>query len=526
MVLSISSVQRMRVEEAAAPSGPFNRSNLNFIEGNGLTITVADNGGSDRVDVTLAVAAGGAAPTASSWSANTETLTGVKTLTDSSETVQFLDPNGLPRSVNLPAPTTASPYFFIANRSSQVGIPTEFLSVVTDTGNVLAVLAPGEGRWCITDGTTWLSFQPVALSDLGPAGFATLFEGGSGQLGSGHVTNIKRVDALGPFTITTAYWSQLVSTAQTYTLYKNGASTGSTITTPGGAGNENGLGTWSSPVSYVLGDDYGVNASGATTHDVYITHDKGLTGLVYSGSLNADEYAIVGHSTEAAPAGLNGPRNEIRVPVDCTYRAVLHSQETAGGGIEIEVHVNGALSQAQNVDVVRGYLEFTETAITAGDDVALYSDVGGAGACHWALMLNTPYTVYQFGGDQEGGETWRALADYNDLLSATDPDQGETHFAIRDGRLAYISWAVGSAGNEDITFRYTEDNTIATLTSTYDVATISNAALFTTAQGFVDVRSYGIKVRAGGRFAILGAGVVDLTTTNVNLWFEPLSAIS
>jgi hypothetical protein len=44
----------VRVQKAAADIGT--RNALNFIEGAGVTLTVADNGGSDRVDVTVSAA--------------------------------------------------------------------------------------------------------------------------------------------------------------------------------------------------------------------------------------------------------------------------------------------------------------------------------------------------------------------------------------------------------------------------------------------------------------------------------------
>jgi hypothetical protein len=119
MVLSISNF-RMNVEEAGAPSGPFNQDNLNLIEGSGIAITVADNPGASRVDVTIATGAGGAKPTADSWEANTETLSGDKTLLVTDEAVHFLDPGGVNREVVLPNPAGNAPYFF--GRSREDGL--------------------------------------------------------------------------------------------------------------------------------------------------------------------------------------------------------------------------------------------------------------------------------------------------------------------------------------------------------------------------------------------------------------------
>ena len=46
---------------------------------------------------------------------NTETLVGTKTLTDASEAIQFLDPDGVNRDVNLPAEAGTNPVFYIVN---------------------------------------------------------------------------------------------------------------------------------------------------------------------------------------------------------------------------------------------------------------------------------------------------------------------------------------------------------------------------------------------------------------------------
>jgi hypothetical protein len=52
MAISLSALGQVAVEEAGV-SGPFTRPQINFIQGGATAISVVDNGGSDRVDVTI-----------------------------------------------------------------------------------------------------------------------------------------------------------------------------------------------------------------------------------------------------------------------------------------------------------------------------------------------------------------------------------------------------------------------------------------------------------------------------------------
>jgi hypothetical protein len=94
--------------------------------------------------------AGDPIPTPTSWGSNTETLAGTKTLVDASETVQYLDPNGVDRDVDLPAPSAVNPFFYIFNTGTLGDLVISQSSGVTVTR-----LAPGGVVQLISDGTSW-----------------------------------------------------------------------------------------------------------------------------------------------------------------------------------------------------------------------------------------------------------------------------------------------------------------------------------------------------------------------------------
>jgi len=84
--------------------------------------------------------------------ANTETLSGTKTLTDADDPIQVLDPGGASRDVTLPAEADANHLFVIANTADAY----EILDVKNDGGDIVGTVRQGETKLFLSNGTTWL----------------------------------------------------------------------------------------------------------------------------------------------------------------------------------------------------------------------------------------------------------------------------------------------------------------------------------------------------------------------------------
>lgn len=84
--------------------------------------------------------------------ANTETLSGNKTLTASDARIQALDPGGAGRDVNLPAEADANGLEFIIANTADAA---EVLTVKDDGGGTIVTPAQNETAWVFCDGTSW-----------------------------------------------------------------------------------------------------------------------------------------------------------------------------------------------------------------------------------------------------------------------------------------------------------------------------------------------------------------------------------
>jgi hypothetical protein len=84
---------------------------------------------------------------------NTETLTGDKTLVDTDSPVQYLDPGGSDRDVELPAEATTNHAFYVANTADA----DEDLVVSDDGASEIATVGQGEMALFVSDGTTWFA---------------------------------------------------------------------------------------------------------------------------------------------------------------------------------------------------------------------------------------------------------------------------------------------------------------------------------------------------------------------------------
>ncbi len=82
---------------------------------------------------------------------NAETLAATKTLLDSDFPIQYLNPNGTNRDIELPAEAATNHAFFFVNTDTVAD-----LVVKDDSPATIITLPPGQSAILLSDGTTWL----------------------------------------------------------------------------------------------------------------------------------------------------------------------------------------------------------------------------------------------------------------------------------------------------------------------------------------------------------------------------------
>ena len=89
------------------------------------------------------------------YDANTETLSATKTLADSDDPIQYLDPGGADRDVALPAEADTNHVFVISNTADA----DETLTVNDDGGSEIDTVSQGETKLFVSDGTSWAALS-------------------------------------------------------------------------------------------------------------------------------------------------------------------------------------------------------------------------------------------------------------------------------------------------------------------------------------------------------------------------------
>jgi hypothetical protein len=185
-------------------------------------------------------------------------MTGNRTLTDSDPVLQYLDPNGADRTVNLPVLTSNTPFFIIRHIGT-----ADFLTVRADSGSLVAELSAGEAIQLQHDGTGNIGATVVDLTGGISLGSPLVFNGDitSGSYfwantvwsqGSGasepdryHVVAVRtRFTHLG--------WHIQNNSNSTIVVYVNGSAAANGVTT--GASNDTGIVELSAPVIAEAGD--------------------------------------------------------------------------------------------------------------------------------------------------------------------------------------------------------------------------------------------------------------------------------
>ncbi len=104
-------------------------------------------------------------------SANVETLADDKVLTDADVVNQLLDPGGAGRDVTMPAIGAGNHQFMIANLADAV----ETLTVKDAGGSAIGIIARGEAKILISDGSIWVLVSiSGASTGSGGGSYATI----------------------------------------------------------------------------------------------------------------------------------------------------------------------------------------------------------------------------------------------------------------------------------------------------------------------------------------------------------------
>jgi hypothetical protein len=104
----------------------------------------------------------------SGTTANTETLTGTKTLADTDAQIQFLDPGGAGRDVTLPAVGDNNHPFYIVNTADAA----ETLTVKNSGGTTIVQVLQNSAAFVASDGATWKPIAHYGMTDDVIAGWA------------------------------------------------------------------------------------------------------------------------------------------------------------------------------------------------------------------------------------------------------------------------------------------------------------------------------------------------------------------
>ena len=360
-------------------------------------------------------------PTAAGWGATpTAVLSGNVVLTDASNTVAYYDPGTATRTITLPTPTGASPFFLLAN----VVTSGFSLTVVDHNGATIGTLTDNTRGWATTDGLDWLfsvhsvnvlnrTFQlyefsghPTATDNVLTCGDIATVGSGVASASAAFGTNNAVITEAGTLDFVT-HNTQVVSSTMGVKTWKNG-SVSQTLSVD--------LSTSSQAIpslSYAAEDylaieyDSGTNPqdgiwffkiTNATNTGAQIYFSGNDDWEVDSGSNFAQ--AGTGSSTPSGSTSANY-ESEVTVPTACTTGAVSLSSFSMSGSEEFAVYKNG--SSSQSITAVGASPEtqhLNGTSYAAGDQIAFaWESVGGPSATDILISLDgINGSVFHFNG--------------------------------------------------------------------------------------------------------------------------------
>ena len=401
-------------------------------------------------------------PTPNSWAANTEVLAGDKVLTDSSETIQYLDPDGLIPFVDVPSATGDTPFFFIANIGTQGGILRirSGAVVVHTLENSQAIRVWGDGTDLLIDESVSVNFGSV----VGTGG--TLFYwGGSGWSNNEYGRNNEHetaatstgsnadteqyIPAAGTVATTVGYSKTGGGGDLTFEIYKNGGATGATFSIAA-ADPDVGTKTLSGPaVSVVAGDFLTMRCVASTAGS-----ERHVWILIPSQGFNFT-WGAQWTSSSAHPA-TNGDSDALQTTTTWQHEQVVPMlakaiRYTRAGNADTNIGIlkNGALSETVTTST-DDVSEPINTIYFPGDRCSIdrQSDTLPDDSNHH-ISFDIAAMCYSFGGNADlNGDRFEYLGEATTSIGsgATSIQDAVT---LAPGKITHISWHVENASPGD-----------------------------------------------------------------------------
>jgi len=352
-----------------------------------------------------------ATPNADNWDSNTETLSGNKTLTDASETLQLLNPGGADRNVTLPTLSVNTPFFVIVN----TGTSGYTLSVLDTRGQPLQVLSNGEIARVWTDGTSVFVEQLYSVSRQKYGrltySFGCSMSSPSYYFATNEESNQAQVNVLdhrtehtiavdGTIDLVTYHFTNASSTV--IKLWKNGVEN-STLGTVSAT-----EGVLTPSISVSAGDQIGVEydsgtAPGVSNIQLLVSPTSGnMASYSWGGYLlSAGYFFKVMGAYNASQTNTISYLTEQLVVSDCTADSISWNSSAASATTDIKIWKNGAESETIDLTGLTGVVSGLSTTFSAGDGVALEYDAGNIPQyTTFSLAVSDVFgAIYSLGGD-------------------------------------------------------------------------------------------------------------------------------
>jgi hypothetical protein len=322
---------------------------------------------------------GGSLPTPTGWGANTETLSADKTLTDSDDIIQFLNPNGGDYDVNLPAEGVNNKAFAVVN----TGV-TGTLTFRTSGGVYVNVADAGQMFRLWSDGNAWYG----AALDAGTAQVYGTLQYASDTLfddftrpasdptdgGDTSIQYYSRAEMADTGTIRLLAINSANSGAFDFDIYKNGALADSATQTTQSPD------VVSVDVPFAPGDDIaikGLDDSGRTNIGVIFTTDGG-SSIAFGGlNVSAGLWYAAGGNLLADPLTIISRGAQIAVPALDTKHLSYYSGGGGDATTTWKLWKNGASSETVNHSgTTPSDSVALSTSFASGDLMALEFDAG------------------------------------------------------------------------------------------------------------------------------------------------------
>jgi hypothetical protein len=383
---------------------------------------------------------GGGQPTSADWTINTETLAATKTLTDASKTIQYLDPDGADRFVDLPAEATTNPMFNIINTGYQGGRLFVFIDSLA-----IAVLKNGHVCRCYSNGVDWIARGPGGRSGSAFFGGHILHYGasmaaGDAQIANGNAgatavnANDYRTEQGVPLTGTIVALGWVGATAPQFNILVGAVTSASSPQT--GSGTEGLVFFGDSAASSPGRLQIRRNSAGGTGTTGCFMHVRGNFGyeLGFGGSSGgANDYYNVNDDYNGTSISSLTDQNQHATFGPAVLMHINWRSQTSTGGHTFGIWKNGAESEAIAQSGSAGPGNAAQTTVFEnGDRIAIrYKTGSNPGDLNIHAVFSMPGHVYRFGGSSSSSNY--LVMSGNGALTSSIASQTSTKVVIMQG---------------------------------------------------------------------------------------------